>query len=259
MNRPTVAVVVVNCNYGRFLSAAVESVLNQTVLPAQVVVLDDGSTDDSQAVLDAFRSRVTVVQQDNQGVVRARNAALSTVHSEFVLFLDADDMLVPDALETLLALSVSREGRNKKVALYYGAHEAFGTTHFVHRPGRWSVDRLRNSNYIALPALIRADVLRSVGGFAEALEEVGCEDWDLWLSMAERGYHGVGTDRVTFRYRFHGEQQRNQQALARLEDIRSAIHLRHPWVTRPKRMRHRLRDKVGRSISSVRGQTKRFR
>ncbi|HSK16929.1 MAG TPA: glycosyltransferase family 2 protein [Gaiellaceae bacterium] len=94
--RPSVAVVVNNYNYGRFLREAVESALGQSYERVEVVIVDDGSTDDSRSVIAAFESDVTAVLKPNGGQGSAFNAGLEHSSGDVVLFLDADDVLMPD-------------------------------------------------------------------------------------------------------------------------------------------------------------------
>src|SRR5688500_17208365 len=90
--------VVVTCfNHAGYLPDALRSVLEQTVAPCEIIVVDDGSTDDTSTVAAAF-DRVRVVRQSNQGLSAARNAGLRACSGDFVIFLDADDRLLPRAI-----------------------------------------------------------------------------------------------------------------------------------------------------------------
>lgn len=92
-----VAVVIPTYNHGHFLADAIASVERQTVPAAEVIVVDDGSSDHPEDVVAQF-SRVRFIRQDNQGLAAARNAGLRAAGSEKVVFLDADDLLAPDAM-----------------------------------------------------------------------------------------------------------------------------------------------------------------
>jgi exopolysaccharide biosynthesis glycosyltransferase PssF len=98
-----VSVAVTNHNYGRYVGAAIESVLAQTRPADQIVVVDDGSTDDSLSVIGRYTASVTLVATPNRGVVAATNEALAHCDGEVVAMLDADDLLLPERLESLLA------------------------------------------------------------------------------------------------------------------------------------------------------------
>ncbi|MEM7339652.1 MAG: glycosyltransferase [Actinomycetota bacterium] len=101
------AVVVTNHNYGRFVADAVDSALAQT-RPVDVVVVDDGSTDDSLSVLAGYEARVTLVAQANGGQASAFNAGFAATTAPVVFFLDGDDRLHPDAVEEVLAALAAR-------------------------------------------------------------------------------------------------------------------------------------------------------
>lgn len=97
--RPLVSIIVNNYNYGRFLAEAIASALNQTYQHCEVVVVDDGSTDDSHAVIAGFGTRIMPVLKEHGGQASALNAGFDRCHGEIVIFLDADDLLEPGAVE----------------------------------------------------------------------------------------------------------------------------------------------------------------
>jgi glycosyltransferase involved in cell wall biosynthesis len=97
------SIVVNNRNYGRFVGQAIESALNQTYPALEVIVVDDGSTDDSREVIARYGDRVKVVFKENGGQASAFNAGLTASRGDLVLFLDSDDLLLPGAVETAAA------------------------------------------------------------------------------------------------------------------------------------------------------------
>lgn len=94
-----VSIIVNNFNYGRFVADAIDSALAQTYAPVEVVVVDDGSTDDSCSVIEAYQSRILMILKENGGQGSAFNAGFAASHGDFIIFLDADDMLLPTAVE----------------------------------------------------------------------------------------------------------------------------------------------------------------
>jgi glycosyltransferase involved in cell wall biosynthesis len=100
---PAVDIVVNNYNYGRFLRAAIESALGQAYEHVSVIVVDDGSTDDSREVIASFGDRIVPVLKENGGQASAFNAGLSRSQGDIVVFLDADDLLVPHAADKIAA------------------------------------------------------------------------------------------------------------------------------------------------------------
>jgi glycosyltransferase involved in cell wall biosynthesis len=106
---PLVSVLIPCFNAAQYVGAAIESVLAQTYSPIEVIVVDDGSTDGSAKVLDAFRRRgVTVITQANGGQCAAANLALAASKGELIKFFDADDLLAPDMIERQVARLGSR-------------------------------------------------------------------------------------------------------------------------------------------------------
>ena len=99
----SVSVVIPTYNYGRFIKTAIGSVLDQTRSPAEIVVVDDGSTDETAAVVAAFGKAVRYIRQDNAGVCAARNRGVSESTGELIAFLDADDTMEPSNLEKQVA------------------------------------------------------------------------------------------------------------------------------------------------------------
>src|SRR6266850_1404339 len=104
-NAQSVSIIINNYNYGRFLGEAIESALSQSYKRTQVAVVDDGSHDDSRAVIRSFGNRILPVLKDNGGQGSAFNAGFTASAGDFVCFLDADDILLPSAMsETVAAL-----------------------------------------------------------------------------------------------------------------------------------------------------------
>jgi glycosyltransferase involved in cell wall biosynthesis len=95
--------VIDNYNYGRFLRTAIDSVLVQTKAPAEIIVVDDGSADDSAEIIRSYGDRIVPVMKRNGGMGSALNAGFALATGDVVFFLDADDSMLPDAVETVLA------------------------------------------------------------------------------------------------------------------------------------------------------------
>ncbi|WP_404789618.1 glycosyltransferase family 2 protein [Altericista sp. CCNU0014] len=100
---PLVTIIVNNYNYDRFLQEAVESACNQSYSNIEVIVVDDGSTDDSKGVIHSFSDRIRSIFQENGGQASAFNAGFEASNGEIILFLDADDVLLPHAVEKIVS------------------------------------------------------------------------------------------------------------------------------------------------------------
>ena len=110
MERAKVSIIIPSFNSAHFVVDAVESVLKQTVHSTEIIVIDDGSTDDTQARLAPRRDRITVIHQNNAGLSGARNTGLRAASGEWVAFLDADDAWHPRKLELQLKALQSQPG-----------------------------------------------------------------------------------------------------------------------------------------------------
>jgi glycosyltransferase involved in cell wall biosynthesis len=118
---PSVSVIVPAYNAGRYVGAAIDAVLGQTLPPSEVLVVDDGSADDTPAVCAAYGDRLRYVCQQNQGEAGARNTALSLANGDFVALLDADDVCAPERLEKQTAALAARP----EAVVCYSGHWVF--------------------------------------------------------------------------------------------------------------------------------------
>jgi glycosyltransferase involved in cell wall biosynthesis len=105
---PLVSIVINNYNYERFVGQAIESALQQTYSPVEVIVVDDGSRDRSRELIQGYRARVTPIYKENGGQASALNAGFAACHGEIVIFLDADDLLLPTAAGDMVDVFLSR-------------------------------------------------------------------------------------------------------------------------------------------------------
>jgi glycosyltransferase involved in cell wall biosynthesis len=178
-------------NHARFLGAAIDSALAQTLGAVDVIVVDDGSTDDTPAVLERYAGRVRVLRQPNRGLSAARNAGLAAARGTFVSFLDADDVMAP----TKLAAQLAVVERSPAIGWTYcdvlmetvatgattRASERFG--YAARALDGWLFPELIHGNFIpAIAPLVRRTALEAAGGFDERLTAL--EDWDMWLRLS---------------------------------------------------------------------------
>jgi glycosyltransferase involved in cell wall biosynthesis len=156
---PLVSIVIPCFNYGRFLGEAIESAIDQTHQPIEVIVVNDGSTDDTEAV--ARQYPITLINQLNSGVCIATNTGFRIARGEFVLRLDADDRLADTYVaETLAALQ-----RDAMADFAYTQVAYFGAITGTYPVEPFSVESLVERNYINASALMRRASLERVGGY----------------------------------------------------------------------------------------------
>jgi glycosyltransferase involved in cell wall biosynthesis len=197
MNNPLVSVIIPTYNRAGLIGQAIGNVFDQTYTNLEVIVVDDGSTDDTARVLDEFARRIRVVSQGNAGPAAARNRGAEMARGEIIAFQDSDDAWMPGKLERQVAL-LERAGPSVPCCLCNATMYFTGrpvTTSFdlaaIHpglEEGIWSnvAEVLATTSVLFNQcAAIRADALRKVGGFDESL--ILMEDYDLTLRLALEG------------------------------------------------------------------------
>lgn len=187
MWEPLVSVVIPCHNHGRFLGQAIESVMRQAPRNVEIVVVDDGSTDNTREVMTRYPA-VRGIAQANAGLAAARNVGLRASRGHYVVFLDADDLLLPGAVESGVRLL---EEHIAWAFVSGGYRYVDKNADPISGPviARFTDDHytaLLRSNYIAMGAtvLFRRSVLDRIGGFDPTLR--ACEDWDVHLKIARQ-------------------------------------------------------------------------
>lgn len=188
MNRISVTVAIACFNHGHFLAEAIQSVLNQTRPANEIIVVDDGSTDNTRAMAGTFDG-VRYQWKSNGGLSSARNTALGLAQSSYILFLDADDLLLPSALEEGLNVLAAYPD----AALAYGGYDEVsvsGDRKSTEAEGHDNpFNALLRWNFIGMHGTViyKTSVLQELGGFDTNLRV--CEDWDVYLRLAR--YHDI--------------------------------------------------------------------
>ncbi len=205
-NAPTqlVSVVIPCYNLGSFLGEAIESVLRQSYHPFEIIVVDDGSSDDTSNVATRYPV-VRYIHQENQGPSVARNTGLRETKGQYLVFLDADDRLLPNALEVGVHCLESHpdcafvSGHIKMMAadgspLPSPEERCIAKDHYR---------ALLEYNYIWTPAVVmfRSSVFEITGGYSP--DRFGAEDWELYLRLARR-FSVHCHDQVVAEYRVRG-------------------------------------------------------
>ena len=219
--KPLVSVIVPLYNAAPFIGEALESIVASTYQPIEIVVVDDGSTDNSLCIAQAFAEshpQVRVLHQANAGVSAARNHAIREAKGEYILPVDADDRISPTFIEHAVA-AFTDEVR------VVGCKAAF----FGERQGEWRLPAyspalLARKNMIPISSLFRRADWERVGGFCE--EDIFREDWDFWLSLMELGGTYVRLDETGLFYRVTSGSRRHT-AKHQKRAIVDAINRRH--------------------------------
>lgn len=238
---PLVSVVIPCFNQAHFLTEAIESVFSQTYPHVEVVVVDDGSTDNTAEIAARYPG-VRCVRQENRGLAGARNTGLRRSNGEFLVFLDSDDRLLPEAIQLGLETLAARpecafvSGQIRVIALDGGI-----LWEWQPQPAeRDSYPALLRRNYIATPAVVvfRRAAFEAVGVFDTTVH--ACADYELYLRVA-RAYPVCSHDQVVIDYRLHGgNMSRNPELM--LEMLVKVLRAQRPYVRRDPRLRAAYRE-----------------
>lgn len=203
--------VIIPChNYGRYLSWCIESVLHQTRSAGEIIVVDDASDDDTEAVARSFGDRIRYFRVGFRNAQKTRNFGFEKATHDYVLYLDADDFLDNDALYLMEAEMAA----NPKLRLVYCDRIHVGDPALTIQLGpdnhwrtqEFSIEKLHQTNFISMPSLLRRSTF---AGFDERIRLN--QDWDAWLGTLQDDAHAKRIARPLFYYRFHGKNKTVQE------------------------------------------------
>ena len=231
-----VSVVIPCFNHGEFLPEAVSSVLNLKRGDTELIVVNDGSTDERtrREVGRLEAQGVKVIQQENKGLAAARNAGILITQGEYILPLDADNRLRSGYIEHGIRIL----NADPQIGVVYGDAKYIGM-----RTGRWNVglfdrDRLLQTNYIDACAIYRRSIWEQNDGYDGTMPIQGAEDWDFWLSTLEHGWRFAYVPEILFDYRIAEQSMitrlHGSGLVEQLEEFLATKHgllYRHAWLS----------------------------
>ncbi len=203
MTTPAITVITPVFNGARYVDEAIRSVMAQEVALRHVVV-DDGSTDTTLAVVDQHAGRVTILRREHRGHAATLNAGLAVVDTPWVSFLDADDLLEPNAL----ARKLSEGERDPQVDVVVGHCVEFASDEALEPGARWAIRQGTTPGYGPGGFLMKAELLRQLGGFNETMQYGVFVD--LFARAKDCGATFSVIDDVVFRRRIHGGNMSHQ-------------------------------------------------
>ena len=232
MNKPDknpirVSVVIPCYNYGKYLREAVESVIDQKFLDFEIIIVNDGSTDNTKEVAEKLinefsQYRIRVLNQENSGhPAIARNNGIAIAKGEYILPLDADDQIAMTMIERCVTLLNS----NPVVDFVYTDRKDFDGIDQIVKARKYDFSVLKYQNHISYCAMFRKRVWENVGGY----RVTGFEDWDFWIAAGVLGHKGYYLPEPLFRYRRH-DTGKYQKDLDNEECYRAQIVLNNPLV-----------------------------
>ena len=205
---PQISVVIPAYNRAELIGETIDSVLAQTFQDFEIIVVDDGSTDDTATVIASYGSLVQYLYQENAGQAAARNAGIRAAQGQHIALLDSDDLWLPPKLEKQVSCLLSAD----QCAWVYCDVERFGgrgerlagrRNRPSHPGGGWIARQLLLEGFVASPTpVVHRSVFADVGLFQESKLIRNREDWDMWLRIAAR-YPAAYVPEVLARYRIH--------------------------------------------------------
>lgn len=221
----TVSIVIPCYNHALFLEETLYSVLKSTYTDFEIIIVNDGSTDNSEAIAMKFAKqypKISYLYQKNQGPSVARNYGIKTAKGKFILPLDADDRISDNYIEKAVSVLES----NQKVKVVYCEAEFFGE-----KSGKWKLPEfsrkyLARENMIFLSAMFRKFEWERIGGFDERMTW-GWEDWEFWISMLKNDGDVVCLPIIGFYYRIRKGSRRkstNKDAKRKTIDLINEKH-----------------------------------
>jgi glycosyltransferase involved in cell wall biosynthesis len=232
--KPRVSVVVRCYRQAAFLPEAVEAVVRQTYQDWEIVVVNDGSPDDTSAVARGLISRwpdrrIRLIEQANQGPAAALNTGVAAADGELVLILDADDGVHP----VFLARAVAALDADPGADIVFTDVVLFGAKAEVWKMGPFQLGALCQVNRLCCTSLYRRRLWEEAGGYALNME-LGYEDWDFWVGCCERGHRAVHLKQPLFFYRMHAAAESiNSTAMRFHKELTAQVMLNHPKAFGP--------------------------
>jgi glycosyltransferase involved in cell wall biosynthesis len=221
---PTITVAIPVYNDAHVVNRAITSALNQSLLPFEVMIVDDGSEDDLEGLISKYKHPVLrYLRKEHSGLAKTRNFAVNHSRGEYIAFLDADDAYMPTYME-----EVTSAIKQFKPDMVYTAYrlckregDLLQERYIGMNGGDTIYERLLCfGNFICISTVTaKVDTLKALGGFYEHLRvNCGCEDWDMWIRLSKNGYlHFVNKILVEKIFNHRGPYKREKR-LYRLDN-----------------------------------------
>ncbi|MDC1505582.1 glycosyltransferase family 2 protein [Winogradskyella sp.] len=196
---PKISIIIPCYNQAQYLSEAVHSALNQSCQDFEIIIVNDGSTDDTKIVAEQLLvkdDRIQLINQENQGLSASRNNGIAIAKGEYILPLDADDKIGQNYLE----LGINVLDKKHQINIVYGNAELFGAENKSWDLPSFSLENILKKNLIYCSAIFRRYIYHKTSGYNPNMR-YGWEDWDLWLSMIENGAQFFKLEETVFYYR----------------------------------------------------------
>lgn len=196
--KPLVSVIMPCYNDGKYITEAVNSIIKQTYTNWELIIIDDGSDDICTIrILNKLkRDNIIILRREHEGVVKARNTAISNSKGKYIIPMDADDIAEPQLLEKYVEIAEM----NPNIGIVYCIYEYFEMRQGIYNLPKYSIPNMLVSNCINNTSLFRREDWERVDGYNSNME-MGCEDYDFWLSILELGRKVQLVPEVLLHYR----------------------------------------------------------
>lgn len=223
MNQPLVSIIIPCFNYEQFVEEAIKSVANQTYKNVEIIVINDGSTDNSDKVIKQLQTAYgfKYVTQQNRGIIPTRNRGVELATGDFIIQLDADDYVDSTYIDKCL-----NTAEKFKADIVYTQVQIFGRTNFVSKYIDYDLEKLKHDNYIHATALVRRKILKD-NPYDPYLNDKGNEDWDLFLDLCLDGARAKLVDEPLLYYRKHTTRKSRSDEFATV--FKEMLVRHHVW------------------------------
>jgi len=223
MKAPSLVSIIIPCyQQAHFLADAIDSALAQTYPNVEVVVVNDGSKDDTSDVVRSYGERIRYVEQDNQGLAKARNSGVRASLGTYILPLDADDRIGPRYLDEAIAVLEA----NERVGVVYSKARYFGEIDVPWNLPDFSIDLMLLENRVFCSGVFRRSDYDEIGGYDPAFSRC-YEDWDFWLCMIEKDRDFFQLPDVHFFYRYHEASMIRKSDSCAAYEMRRILYQKH--------------------------------
>lgn len=206
MSAPRISVVIPAYNQAKYLAETIDSVQKQTYADREIIVVDDGSTDETAEIAKGYGESIRYVYQENQGLAGARNTGISLAQGEFVALLDSDDYWASDFLAKMISLA----DRQATATVYYCGVQYISSDGRVleqksippvYEPAEFSKVMLRNNFLVPSATVLRRQPVIDAGMFD--IDYRRLQDWELWVRLLKSGKKFAGIAAPLVYYRLH--------------------------------------------------------